>query len=95
MHGGMSTENSPNWKARIWDVSPAGAPWDIDGSGGDERFKLVCVGRTHRTDRIATRPALRDAYVAARRSGRTRIELRELRIGATHHPHRSPDTAMD
>jgi hypothetical protein len=23
MHGGMSTENSPNWKARIWDVSPA------------------------------------------------------------------------
>lgn len=85
MRGGMSTENRPKWRARIWDVSPGGALWDTDRSGGVERFKLVCVGRRHRIERAVTRPALQSAYVAARRDGRIVIQLRDLQIG-----HRTP-----
>lgn len=79
MEGGGHSPDGPTWRSRIWDVSIGGPSWDRDGQGGSERFKIVCVARRHRTERLVTRAALQNAYVDACTLDRRRIRLSDLR----------------
>ena len=57
-------------------------PWPqglgLSQGEGMERFKLVCHGRRHRTERIITRRILERVYSAARREGLSRIRSCDL-----------------
>jgi hypothetical protein len=76
--GSQRTPTSPTWRSRIWDVSPEGAAWDPGSPGEIARFKLVCLGRRHRTEKLVTESGLEISYVQARRDGRTRVRLCDI-----------------
>lgn len=76
--GGGRTPTSPTWRSRIWDVSPEGAAWDPGSPGEIARFKLVCLGRRHRTEKLVTESGLEISYVQARRDGRARVRLCDI-----------------
>jgi hypothetical protein len=78
MRGVVRGPNIHGWRAKIWDVSRGGASWDTDGLGGNERFKLVCVGRRCRVQRIVPKSRLDAQYFEARRLGNKRVRLSVL-----------------
>ena len=70
------TTKSPEWRGRVWDVSPRSDPPTGEWQG--DRFKLVCLGKRHRVVRVVTLPTLTEAFLYTREANVNRLTLSQL-----------------